>query len=60
MTLNPPSNVRAILYVVTAIGTPLIAYLLAKNVIGAVEVALWSAEVTVVNTLAALNVTKGV
>lgn len=60
MTLNPPSNVRAILYIVTAIGTPLIAYLLAKNAIGATEVALWSAEVTVVNTLAALNVTKGV
>lgn len=56
MSLNPPSRVRAALYILTAVGTPLVAYLLAKHIIGPMEVSLWSAEVTVVNTLAALNV----
>jgi len=59
MNLNPPSRVRAVLYVVTAIGTPFVAYLLSKGKIGDVEVALWSAEVTVVSLLAGFNVTKG-
>lgn len=56
MSLNPPSRVRAALYILTAVGTPLVAYLLAKGVISSLEVGLWSAEVTVVNTVAALNV----
>lgn len=57
MTLNPPPKVRAVLYALTAIGTPLVAYLAAKGIIGDLEVSLWSAEVTVVSALAALNIT---
>jgi len=59
MNLNPPSRVRAVLYAVTAIGTPLVVYLLSKGKIGEAEVVLWSAEVTVVSLLAGFNVMKG-
>lgn len=55
MTLNLPSRVRAALYVITAVGTPAVAYLLVKHYIGEAEVAFWSAEVTVVSVMAALN-----
>lgn len=55
MRLNPPRRVRALLYVATAIGTPVVVYLQAKGIIGDLEFILWSAEVTVVNGLAALN-----
>lgn len=56
MRINLPPKVRAALYVLTALGTPIIAYLFAKDVIGELEVTLWAAEVTVVNAMAALNV----
>lgn len=55
ITLNPPRWLRAVLYVVTAVGTPLVAYLNAKGVVGELEVAFWSAEVAVTTGLAALN-----
>lgn len=55
MPLNPPKNVRAILYVLTLIGTPVVIYLKAKGVIGDLELTLWGAEVTAVNAMAALN-----
>lgn len=58
MTFNLPPEVRTALYAVTAVGTPAIAYLLVKGYIGEAEVALWSAEVTVVSALAALNVNR--
>jgi hypothetical protein len=58
MNLNPPRKVRATLYVITAVGTPFVAYLAAKGFIGDLEVVLWSAEVTVVSALAAFNTTK--
>ena len=57
MTLNVPYKMRAGLYVFTALGTPVMAYLLARGFIGELELGLWSAEVTVVTTLAALNTT---
>lgn len=57
MTLNPPRRIRAALYIFTALGTPLVAYLALKGYIGDPELALWGAEVTVVNGLAALNTT---
>jgi hypothetical protein len=57
MTLNPPRKVRAALYIFTAVGTPLVAYLKVKGLIGDPELVLWAAEVTVVNGIAALNVT---
>lgn len=55
MPLNPPRRVRAALYILTAVGTPLVAYLNARGIIGDLEVALWSAEVAVTTGLAALN-----
>ena len=55
MKLNPSRRVRAALYLVTALGTPVVVYLQAKGVIGDLELILWSAEVTVVNGIAALN-----
>jgi hypothetical protein len=55
MPLNPPRPVRAALYVLTAVGTPIAAYLNLKGYIGDPEMVLWAAEVTVVNGLAALN-----
>jgi hypothetical protein len=57
MNLNPPRRVRAALYVLTAVGTPVAVYLQAKGIIGDLEFILWGAEVTVVNALAALNTT---
>ena len=56
MQYNLPPKVRAVLYVLTSVGTPFIAYLFAKNLIGELEVTLWAAEVAVVNAMAALNV----
>lgn len=55
MRLNPPRRIRAALYVLTAAGTPVVAYLAAKGYIGDLELALWTAEVTVASTLAAFN-----
>lgn len=57
MKLNLPSNIRKILYVITAIGTPIVSYLALKGTIGDLEVALWTAEVSVVSVMAAFNVT---
>lgn len=57
MTFNLPYKVRAALYILTAVGTPVVAYLFAKDIIGTLEVTLWSAEITVVTALAAANVT---
>jgi hypothetical protein len=55
MNLNPPRRVRALLYVLTAVGTPVAAYLNVKGYIGDPEMVLWAAEVTVVGGLAAFN-----
>lgn len=54
-TLNPGRRARAIAYVGTAIGSPVVAYLNARGVIGDLEVALWAAETAVVAGMAALN-----
>jgi hypothetical protein len=58
MQIDIPPKIRAALYVVTALGTPIVGYLLAKDIIGALEVSLWGAEVTVVSTMAAFKVSK--
>lgn len=55
MTFNPPARIRAIIYIITALGTPVMAYLLAKGIIGDLELNLWAAEVTAVNIMAGLN-----
>lgn len=59
MQFNPSYKVRAALYMLTALGTPIVAYLFARHTIGVLEVQLWSAEVAVVSAMAALNVTSG-
>jgi hypothetical protein len=58
MKFNLPNRVRAALYVFTSLGTPVVAYAFAKEWIGELEVALWSAEVAVVTAMAALNTTN--
>ena len=57
MKLNPPRRVRVVLYVANLIGTPLVAYALAKGWIGTLEVTLWSAEAAVTFGLAGINAT---
>ena len=59
MNLNPPEKIRKALYIITGVGGPIVAYLLAKDLIGTVEVTLWSAEVAVVSAMAAFNVQVG-
>jgi hypothetical protein len=55
MKLNLPPKVRAALYIFTAIGTPIVGYLLEKSYIGQLEVSLWYAEVTVISVMAYFN-----
>lgn len=55
MNLKVNPKIRASLYVLTAVGTPVMAYLLAKHIVGDLEMTLWSAEVTVVSALAAFK-----
>jgi hypothetical protein len=56
MTLNLSYKVRATLYALNVIGSPVMAYLLARAVIGSLEVTLWATEMTAVFLLAGLNV----
>lgn len=55
MNINLPPKARKIAYALTALGTPVVAYLQVKGFIGDAEAVLWAAEVTVVSTLAAFN-----
>lgn len=55
MSFNLPAKYRRLAYVVTALGTPVVAYLQVKGVIGDAETVLWAAEVTVVSALAGVN-----
>lgn len=50
-----PYKVRFVLYILTGVLSPLVAYLLAKGYIGPLEVAFWGAEVTFVMALAGFN-----
>jgi hypothetical protein len=56
MTFNIPPKARIVLYILTIIGTPVMAYLKAKGIVGDLEINLWSAEVVAVAGMAALNV----
>lgn len=58
MKLNPHQNIRRAVYWLNVLGTPIVTYLLAKELIGTLEVALWGAEMTAVFTLAGLNTPK--
>lgn len=56
MKINVPPTLRFALYVATVLGTPLVAYLRARGIIGDLEVTLWGAEVAAVTAMAAFNV----
>lgn len=58
MNFNPPYKVRAAIYLTNVFGSPVIGFLLAKNIIDAQVVALWTAEVAAAFLLAGLNVTS--
>lgn len=58
MRVNLPHQVRAAIYILTLVGTPIIGYLFTIHAISEPVVALWGAEVAVANTIAALNVTN--
>ena len=58
MSFNPPYKVRAGLYILIALGTPVIGYLKSKGYIGDLEVSLWGGLVMATSGLAALNITK--
>ena len=55
MQLNLPARLRFALYVIALVGTPIVAYLFIKGIIGEAETGLWAALVTVTNGLAAIN-----
>jgi len=57
MNINLPYRVRLTIYLFTLLMSPVVGYLKVKGFIGDVEVALWTAEVTAVSALAAINVT---
>ncbi|WP_418061800.1 hypothetical protein [Pimelobacter simplex] len=59
MKLSLPTKVRRALYVLTAAGTPIVAYLQVKGLVGEPEMVLWAAEVTVVSTIAGLHTGDG-
>lgn len=56
MRVNLPANVRAIIYVITALGTPLMGVLTEQNFLPDWAMTLWTAEVAAVTAMAALNV----
>lgn len=58
MRININPKLRAGIYIFTALGSPVVGYLLAKGIIAELEMALWLAEVTAVTTMAGLNVTN--
>lgn len=58
MQLNIPYKVRAGIYITNVLGSPVVAYLLERGIIGTTEMQLWAAEVAAAFLLAGLNVTK--
>lgn len=50
-----PYKARTAIYIATGLLTPVVIYLLAKEVIGTLEMTLWGAEVTFVLGLAGFN-----
>lgn len=59
MRVNLPSNVRLWLYIITALGSPIVAVLTGEaNVLPNWVESLWMAEVAAVSAMAALNVSS--
>jgi len=57
MNINLPSKVRAILYVFTALGSIVMTYLAATQIVGSNEVAAWTAFTAFIAGLARINIT---
>lgn len=55
--VNFPPKVRAGLYIITALGTPLMGVLSEQHFVPDWAMTLWTAEVAAVSAMAALNVT---
>lgn len=58
MQLNPPHQVRVAIYVFTTFGSLVMAYLVAKEIVGMAEVTLWTSFTAAVTAMAGLNVKK--
>lgn len=58
MRVNLPDRVRVILYVITALGTPIVSVLTDQNILPTWAMTLWAAEVAAVGAMAALNVSS--
>lgn len=56
MKIKFPPSLRVAIYVLNVLGAPLVAYLRAKDVIGDLEITLWSAEVAAAMLLAGFHV----
>ena len=54
-TVNISPKVRFALYLISAIGSAVAAYLFARGYVGDAELGLWAAVVAIVNTLSAAN-----
>ena len=57
ININIPSKIRNILYIFTALGSIIVAYLSATQVISSNEVAAWTAFTAFIAGLAKLNIT---
>lgn len=57
ISLNP--TVRFCLYLLSAVGSAVAAYLFAKGYVGDAELGLWAAIVAIVNGIAAANTNTG-
>lgn len=56
MRINLPDRARAILYIITAIGTPIMGVLTEQKFLPGWAMTLWTAEVAVITAMAAFNV----
>lgn len=54
-TINIPPKVRFALYLLSALGSVVVAYLAGRGIIGEAETAAWAGVVAIVNGLAAAN-----
>lgn len=57
-TIPIPDKVRFAIYVISAVGSAVVAYLKAAGYIGDNEVTLWLALAAIASTVSASNVTK--
>jgi hypothetical protein len=56
--VNIPAGWRLALYVLSGLGSVVVAYLFAKELIGEAEGALWAGVVALINAVAAANVSN--